>query len=68
MDPDLEPLLAKSFHKLVGDDVPVLRDEVPRGSVAGLDLYPQELRQLLVADLRFDIVSKHQRPRPVARP
>ena len=40
---DLEPLFLQAFDEFVGDDVTVLRDEVPRRSVAPFDLDPSNL-------------------------
>jgi len=65
---DLEPLFLQALDELVGDDVTVLRHEVPRRSVADFDLDPKQLRQLLVAALCFDVVSEHQSPPKVAGP
>src|SRR5207244_1595807 len=65
---DLEPVLAQGLDELISDDVAVTWDEVPRRSVAGLDLDAKELRQLLVTELGLDVVSEHEGPSPVARP
>ena len=68
VNPDFESLLAQRLDDLVVHHVAVLRDEVPRRPIAGFYLDAQELRQLVVTDLRFDIVGEHQSPGPPARP
>jgi hypothetical protein len=65
---DLEPLFLQTFDELVGDDITVLRYEVPRRPVAAFELDLKQLRQLLVADLCLDVVCEHQSPRKVAGP
>src|SRR5262249_19342241 len=68
VDRDLDPVSPVLFHDVVLDDVPVAWNEVPGRAVAGVELRLKQLVEVLVTNLRLDVVCQHEGPGTLAGP